>query len=123
VLSKSRLRRPREQRPGGGGGPRCVQSFFKPARCDLDLTAPARDIDATFTLDSTLLAQRRSSSARRIHTIQIPAIRTIGFVVLCLIAILQDLRSGVGLDDAHLNWLIATNLAYAGVSWLDEGAS
>jgi len=84
----------------------------------LDLTAPARDVDATFTLDSTLLAQRRSSSARRIHTIQIPAIRTIGFVVLCLIAILQDLRSGVGLGDAHLNWLIATNLAYAGISWL-----
>ena len=84
----------------------------------MDLTAPARDIDATFTLDSTMLAQRRSSSARRIHTIQIPAIRAIGFVVLCLIAILQDLRSGLHLGDAHLGWLIATNLVYAGISWL-----
>jgi hypothetical protein len=56
-------------------------------------TAP--DIDASFTLDPALLAQRRAASARRVHTIQIPIIRAVGFVILCLIAGLQDLRLGV----------------------------
>ena len=91
---------------------------FQRSKFELNLTAPAPDIDATFTLDSTLLAQRRSSSARRIHTVQIPAIRAVGFVVLCLIAVLQDQRSGAHGGDAHLSWLIATNLVYAGISWL-----
>jgi signal transduction histidine kinase/ActR/RegA family two-component response regulator len=91
---------------------------FQRSKFELNLTAPAPDIDATFTLDSTLLAQRRSSSARRIHTVQIPAIRAVGFVVLCLIAVLQDQRSGGHGGDAHLSWLIATNLIYAGISWL-----
>src|SRR6185503_643119 len=90
-----------------------LRARFQTSKSQLDLTAPAPDIDATFTLDSTLLAQRRSSSARRIHTVQIPAIRSVGFLVLCLIAVLQDLRSGVHLGDAHLSWLIATNLVYA----------
>ena len=42
----------------------------------------------------TLLAQRRAASARRIHTVQIPAVRAVGFAILCVIAVLQDVRSG-----------------------------
>ena len=68
----------------------------------MNLTAPALDSEASFTLDPRLLARRRASSARRIHTVQIPALRTIGFVVLCLIALLQDVRRGSPLGDTGL---------------------
>jgi signal transduction histidine kinase/CheY-like chemotaxis protein len=79
-------------------------------------TAP--DIDASFTLDAALLAQRRAASARRVHTLQIPAIRAVGFAILCAIAVLQDLRLGVPFPQASLLALLAANILYAGISWL-----
>ena len=84
----------------------------------MNLTAPAPQIQTGFTLDPSLLAQRRRDSARRIHTAQIPAIRAIGFAVLCLIALLQDLRSSGTIDWMQLNRLVAINLLYAAISWL-----
>ena len=59
----------------------------------MDRGAPASDIDASFTLDADELAQRKAASARRVETIQVPAIRAAGFVVLCVIAAMQALRS------------------------------
>jgi len=81
------------------------------------LTAPAPTHAMGFTLDPTLLAHRRRESARRIHTVQIPAIRAIGFTVLCLIAMLQDLRASGTVDWMQLGRLVAINLLYAAISW------
>jgi signal transduction histidine kinase len=81
------------------------------------LTAPAPTRAMGFTLDPTLLTQRRRESARRIHTVQIPAIRAIGFTVLCLIAMLQDLRASGTVDWMQLGRLVAINLLYAAISW------
>ena len=55
-------------------------------------SAPAIDSDASFTLDADLLAERRAANARRVHTVQLPAIRAGGFAILCVIAMLQDVR-------------------------------
>ena len=80
-------------------------------------SAPARDTDAGFTLDVDLLAQRRAENARRLNTIQIPAVRAAGFAILCAIAVLQDVRLGVASDRPPLALLLALNLGYAALSW------
>ena len=83
------------------------------------MTAPvsAPDSDASFTLDADVLAERRASSARRLHTVQIPMVRAAGFAILCVIAFLQDVRMGGAPDWPHLELLIALNLGYAAASW------
>jgi hypothetical protein len=58
----------------------------------VDRTEPAFDIDASFTLDAALLAQRKAASARRVYAIQIPAIRAAGFAIICVVAKLQGSR-------------------------------
>ena len=73
--------------------------------------------DAGFTLDATLLAERRAASARRLHTLQLPLVRLIGFAVVCLIAVLHDWRAGLSLTAPSLLTLVVVNLAYAGLSW------
>ena len=78
----------------------------------------APDLDAGFTLDEALLAQRKADSTRRFQTIQIPALRTAGFAILCTIAVLQDLRTGEAFPQPALLWLVAANLAYAALAWL-----
>jgi signal transduction histidine kinase/ActR/RegA family two-component response regulator len=78
---------------------------------------PAVDGDASFTLDADLLAQRRAASARRIHTAQIPAVRATGFAILCVIAILQDVRTGAPLWQPQLVAVVALNVSYAALSW------
>ena len=80
-------------------------------------SAAASDLDTGFTLDEDLLAQRKSASARRLYTRQIPALRATGFVILCVIAVLQDLRSGAPFPPAGLLWLVAGNLSFAAVAW------
>jgi signal transduction histidine kinase/ActR/RegA family two-component response regulator len=70
-----------------------------------------------FTLDEALLKRRREASERRLHTVQIPLIRMVGFVILCVIAALQDWRAGGGLRSSALMLLIGGNLAYAAASW------
>ena len=47
---------------------------------------PSDESDTSFTLDATLLAQRKAATLRRLHTQQIPALRAAGFVLLCVIA-------------------------------------
>ena len=84
----------------------------------MDPTDPARDIDASFTLDAALLAQRKAASARRVQTIQIPAIRAVGFAILCVIAVMQDLRTDASFPQPHLLLLLAANVSFAGFSWL-----
>jgi signal transduction histidine kinase/ActR/RegA family two-component response regulator len=78
---------------------------------------PALDTDAGFTLDVELLAQRRANSARRLNTTQIPAVRAAGFAILCVIAILQDVRLGAASDRPPLALLLALNVGYAALSW------
>src|SRR6476659_8669512 len=86
-------------------------------RTQVTATGPTRDTDASFTLDVDLLARRRAERARRVNTVQIPAVRAAGFAILCAIAILQDLRLGAALDRPPLAVLLALNIGYAAGSW------
>jgi signal transduction histidine kinase/ActR/RegA family two-component response regulator len=79
--------------------------------------APAPDNDASFTLDESELARRRAANARRMHTVQLPLVRAAGFAILCVIAVLQDVRNGVPLVRPELAQLLAANIAYAALSW------
>jgi signal transduction histidine kinase/ActR/RegA family two-component response regulator len=78
----------------------------------------ARAGDDSFTLDAELLAQRKAESARRVQTIQIPVIRAIGFAILCVIAVLHDLRLGGAFPQPALQRLLAINVSFAALSWL-----
>ena len=69
----------------------------------------ASEVDTSFTLDEAVLRQRKAANARRLYTSQIPALRTIGFVILCVIASLQDWRSGAPIPQPQLLWLVAAN--------------
>jgi signal transduction histidine kinase/ActR/RegA family two-component response regulator len=80
--------------------------------------APAVDADASFTLDAALLAERRAANARRVHTVQLPAVRAGGFAILCVIALLQDVRLGTPLWQPQLLWVLALDIAYPALSWL-----
>jgi len=76
------------------------------------------ELDASFTLDEAALAQRRAASVRRLNTVQIPAMRAVGFVILCAIALLQDWRnSGNAFPQPGVVWLVALNLAYAAAAY------
>ena len=79
--------------------------------------APPLDIDATFTLDVDLLAERRAARARRFNTVQIPAVRAAGFAILCVIAVLQDVRIGATSDRSELALLVGLDAGYAALSW------
>ncbi|WP_280155162.1 ATP-binding protein [Piscinibacter sp. XHJ-5] len=78
----------------------------------------ARGSDDSFTLDATVLAQRKAASARRVHTMQIPVIRAAGFAILCVIAVLHDLRVHGTIAQPALWRLLAINVAFAALSWL-----
>jgi signal transduction histidine kinase/ActR/RegA family two-component response regulator len=80
-------------------------------------SGPALDTDASFTLDAGLLAELRAASARRVHTVQIPAVRAAGFAILCFMAVLQDVRMGAATDRPQLALLLALNVGYAVLSW------
>ena len=73
--------------------------------------------DLAFTLDETLLRQRREAGTRRLHTVQIPLIRLTGFAILCAIAVLQDWRANEAFPSRSLLLLIGGNMAYAATSW------
>jgi signal transduction histidine kinase/CheY-like chemotaxis protein len=92
-----------------------------PAHSLLDPVADlhsSADADAGFTLDTALLAQRREASERRMNTVQMPAVRAVGFAILCIVASLQDLRYGTPLDRFGLPLLLALDIGYAAASWL-----
>ncbi|MBS0449506.1 MAG: response regulator [Proteobacteria bacterium] len=82
------------------------------------MTAVLPDFDASFTLDSTLLEQRRSASARRLYTVQIPALRAAGFAILSMMLLLEDSRGVAPGHDPAVPWLVGINLAYAAVAWV-----
>ena len=74
------------------------------------------DPDTGFTLDDTLLARRRADSARRLYTVQIPALRAAGFALLSMVV---ALRGGIDAwPSPAVMGLVAVNLAYAFVAWL-----
>jgi signal transduction histidine kinase len=84
----------------------------------VDRPPTAPDLDTSFTLDAAVLAQRKAVAERRVNTVQVPAIRLAGFVVLCAIAVLQDLRLAAPFPQTELLLLIAANLAYAVFAWV-----
>jgi signal transduction histidine kinase/ActR/RegA family two-component response regulator len=73
---------------------------------------------ADFTLDAALLRERRAANARRLNTLQLPAVRAGGFAILCVIAVMQDVRLGTALWQAQLTWVLTLNVGYCAVSWL-----
>ena len=75
------------------------------------------DDAAGFTLDPSLLAERRAAGERRMHTVQIPIVRAVGFIIVCVLVTLDDWRIGASLAGVELRWLIVCNLLYAGLSW------
>jgi len=77
-----------------------------------------QDSDSGFTLDSALLARRKSRNERRLATQQIPAIRAGGFAVLCAIVWLQEQQATGGDGRMDLTTLFAINAAYAAFGWL-----
>ena len=83
----------------------------------MSAAGPVSDNEASFTLDAGELAERRAAAARRVHTVQLPAVRAAGFAILCAIAILQDVRLGVASDRPPLALLLALNAGYAIGSW------
>ncbi|WP_128000882.1 ATP-binding protein [Piscinibacter defluvii] len=80
-------------------------------------SVPPPDIDAEFTLDAEQLARRKAAAARRVHTREIPLIRTGGFVILSLMAIVQDLRLHDVPAHPPLQVLVALNFGYAALAW------
>ena len=84
----------------------------------MDPTSSKLDIDASFTLDNALLARRRAASERRLYTFQIPALRIVGYLLLCGILVLQEWRSGAEFPPLGLLPLIVVNLCFALLAWL-----
>jgi len=74
-------------------------------------------LDATFTLDSGVLAQRRIDGAQRLETRQVPAVRTLGFVIAIVVVALHDLYVGSPLTAPAFVRLAALNLLYCALSW------
>jgi signal transduction histidine kinase/ActR/RegA family two-component response regulator len=89
-----------------------------PQMLQLEPADRASEVDASFTLDEAVLARRRAASARRVHTIQLPVMRAIGFAVVCVIAVLHDWRIGASLTQPSLLGLVAANMGFAALSWL-----
>ncbi len=73
--------------------------------------------DSEFTLDEALLSRRKADSSRRLFTVQVPALRAAGFVVLCAILMVQAWREDLPLHDPKLLGLLAINLGYAALAW------
>jgi signal transduction histidine kinase/CheY-like chemotaxis protein len=73
--------------------------------------------DSSFTLDPAELQQRKAVNAHRVHALQIPLIRLLGFMILCVMAALHDLQLGLPLASPELVALYAVNLGYAVLSW------
>jgi signal transduction histidine kinase/CheY-like chemotaxis protein len=73
--------------------------------------------EGDFTLDERVLAARRRDTRERIHRVQLPRLRLAGFVLLCVIAALHDLRIGAPFPQPSLLALVALNLVYAVVAF------
>jgi signal transduction histidine kinase/ActR/RegA family two-component response regulator len=51
------------------------------------------------------------------HTVQMPLVRAVGFIILCVLVVFDDWRVGTPLTSAALRWLIVFNVLYASLSW------
>ncbi|MEP7282482.1 MAG: ATP-binding protein [Rubrivivax sp.] len=76
---------------------------------------PASTPDDGFTLDEATRARLRSDGLRRLHTLQIPVLRALGFVILSAIVAAQGASGGPPLPVAGL---VLLNLVYAAASWI-----
>ncbi|WP_162249344.1 MULTISPECIES: ATP-binding protein [unclassified Rhizobacter] len=83
----------------------------------METTAPGPGDEPGLMLEAGELAARKAGNARRVYTVQIPAIRTIGFVIVCLMVVLQAGREGTALAPPQLA-LIGINLLYAWLGWI-----
>ena len=72
----------------------------------------APPFESSFTLDAALLGARKAQNARRLYTVQIPAVRAAGFAIICVMSIVQH-----GRNPELLALLIAGSLLYAALSW------
>lgn len=72
---------------------------------------------AGFTFDEAELALRRAAGARRLQTLQIPALRLLGFVILAGIVVLEG-DTGAVVPGLSIGGLVATCLLYAVLGWL-----
>ncbi|HEY9063991.1 MAG TPA: ATP-binding protein [Burkholderiaceae bacterium] len=79
---------------------------------------PRSELEGGFTLDETLLQQRRAAASRQLHAVQIPILRAIGFATLCGMVLLQDLGPVVPWAGSAIAGLVAINAGYAGAAWL-----
>jgi signal transduction histidine kinase/CheY-like chemotaxis protein len=78
----------------------------------------AAPFESSFTLDPALVAGRKVENAHRLYAVQIPAVRAVGFVILCLMALVQHLGNPAALPPFQLALLAGGNLLYAGAAWL-----
>lgn len=90
------------------------------ARWPIDMRVASTDprpdgADIGFTLDPKLVAERRAVAERRLHTVQMPFVRAVGFVIICALVVLEDWRGGASVG--ALGWLLPLNLLYAGLAW------
>ena len=83
----------------------------------METTVPSPGDEPGLTLEAGELAARKADNARRVHTVQVPVIRTIGFVIVCLMVILQAAREGTALAPLQFA-LIGINLLYAAAGWI-----
>ncbi len=88
-------------------------------RLALNQVAPAAPDhpDSAFTLDEAELARRKAYARRRLYTMQVPALRAIGFVVVCAFLLLQTWGRDLPLAAPALLALLGMNLAYAAAAW------
>ena len=92
-------------------GPRCP-------RTAVPRSSPPVANSTPFTLDESLLARRKAAHEQRLYTRQIPAFRAGGFVVLCVIALVQGWRAEAAFPQPGLLVLLALNLGYAAAAGL-----
>ena len=78
---------------------------------------PGAPFESSFTLDAGLLGARKAENAKRLYTIQIPAVRAVGFAIICVMSIVQHARNPAVLPLQPMVLLIAGSLLYAAVSW------
>ena len=95
------------------------QRWLRPLRAALE--------PESFTLDPQALAAGKAQRERLVHAVQIPLLRSAGFVILCGIAALHDLRFELAVPSADLLALWLLNLGYAALSaaglWFGWGRS
>jgi signal transduction histidine kinase/CheY-like chemotaxis protein len=86
-------------------------SFTSPRPPERTLT------DGEFTFDAETLQKRKNERVSWLHTVQIPGLRLVGFVLLSLVALFFDMAQAEGVRWAEWGRLLALNLGYALVVW------